>query len=206
MHTRNWIHERYHESSLGIDTAGCVGLQELGITEFQSTSTLYQPIPYGSILGILKSIPIRPNYDVFLDYGSGKGRAIVAAAMFPFKRVIGLDRSLELNRWAEANVAKTRAHLRASRIEVVTADAAQYELPDDVSVIFMYNPFFGKSLLGVIRQMVSSLERRRRTVKLIYVNPAWNPDLFLQRDRFRLVLSTGRHLDEGEVLRLYEAS
>ena len=40
----------------------------------------------------------------FIDLGSGKGRAIMLAAAYPFRRIIGVEFVAELHRVAEANI------------------------------------------------------------------------------------------------------
>ncbi len=49
--------------------------------------------------------------DTFLDYGSGKGRALLAAARFPFGRVIGV----ELNE-GECEIARSNARIAVPRL------------------------------------------------------------------------------------------
>lgn len=50
---------------------------------------------------------------MFLDLGSGKGRMVLSAARFPFRRIIGVELSNDLTAIARRNVA-TSACARAA--------------------------------------------------------------------------------------------
>lgn len=63
----------------------------------------------------------------FVDVGSGKGRVLIVAAMYPFKRIIGVEYSPALVRICLDNLRRVGA---SEKCEVVGADAADYEFPD----------------------------------------------------------------------------
>jgi SAM-dependent methyltransferase len=109
--------------------------------------------------------------DVLLDVGSGKGRALlVAASRYPFKRVIGVEMSADLNRVAAENVRRYRGgELRP--IDLVDQDVLDWKIPDDVSVLFLYNPFSGSVFERFITMMRQSLLDRPRAFRIIYVSP-----------------------------------
>ena len=47
----------------------------------------------------------------FIDFGSGKGRALLLASEYPFKRIVGLEFSPELHAIAEQNIQRYRLSL-----------------------------------------------------------------------------------------------
>ena len=108
--------------------------------------------------------------DVLLDVGSGTGRILAVASLFPFRRVVGLVLDVELHRAARANTARLRWR-RAGTVEVVHGDATAYEVPDDVTVVFLYNPFVGRVFERCMERVFESLDRSPRKMVLIYVNP-----------------------------------
>ena len=154
---------------LRVDTAGEVGFDELEhrgrIGFFDYTATDWITVRRG-----LAYLDIGPD-DVFVDLGSGKGRVVLMAAMHPFKRVIGVELSAKLNTIARTNVERTIQRLRCQDVELVLADAAEYELPDDVTVVFLNNPFGRGPFEAVIRGLTASQERRPRTLRILYVAP-----------------------------------
>jgi hypothetical protein len=94
-------------------------------------------------------------------------------------------------------------------VELVTADATDYRLPDDVTVAYFANPFTGDIFRTVIEQLLESLDRRPRRLRLIYRNPVEH-DYLMSTGRFRPVrrLRGWRPTEEWSVsnsTRMYEA-
>jgi predicted RNA methylase len=118
-------------------------------------------------------VEIRPDRDVFLDYGSGMGRIVLAAATFPFRRVIGIEIAPELTRAAEKNLERVRAKLRCQDVEFVTAEASSYSLPGDMTTLFFHNPFKGPVLSKVLGNIHRSLVEHPRKLTIIYFNPPY---------------------------------
>jgi hypothetical protein len=52
----------------------------------------------------------------------------------------------------------------------VIADVLAYRIPDEVSVVYMFNPFRGATLESVIAQLIASVDRRPRAVRVILRN------------------------------------
>ncbi len=77
------------------------------------------------------------NKNIFFDYGSGKGAAIIHAKKIGFKRAIGVEFAKELHEIAVENIKK----MNLKDVDSFYADASAYILPSDVSVIYFYNPF-----------------------------------------------------------------
>jgi hypothetical protein len=133
---------------------------------------------------VLRRIGVGPD-DVFIDFGSGKGRVVYQAAQFPFKRVIGVEIAEELNRVARYNIDHNRDRLICGDIELVTEDAVSYQVPDNVTVAYFYHPFEGRIFTRVIDNLVASLDRNPRQLRIIYVYPK-GADYLLENDRFEL--------------------
>jgi predicted RNA methylase len=104
---------------------------------------------------------------VFIDFGAGKGRTLLIASLFGFKRIIGVEFARELVEIARENVKRF-----VCRAEIMHADAAEYRVPDDNLVAYFYNPF-GPEVLRRVLMGLRSLVLRRR-VYLIYVNPQYH--------------------------------
>jgi hypothetical protein len=121
--------------------------------------------------------------DVFVDIGSGKGRVVVQAAMhYRFKRVIGVELVEHFTQIARANVERNRIKLRTSDVQLITADALEWEIPEDVTIVYMYNPLMGGLFMRFVERLIGFVDRRQRGVRLIYVNP-------IEHDR---LVATGR--------------
>jgi SAM-dependent methyltransferase len=137
---------------------------------------------------LLRRSEIHPD-DVFIDLGSGMGRMVLEAARYPFKRVIGVELVEQLHDAARANLVSTRQRLRCRDIVLVCSDALDYELPDDITVVFLNNPFRGQILARVVEKLIASVDENPRPVTVIYDNPVEDQTL----------LSTGRFVRQRTI-------
>lgn len=166
----------------GIETYGRVDLSELGLAEEERV--YYIASNWGIVRKALRHFAIGPD-DVFIDIGSGKGRVVLEAARYPFKRVIGVELASELHGIAERNLRRTRQRVRCGAVELVNSDILDYDMPDDVTFVYMFNPFRGAIFRTVIDNLVTSLDRSPRPLHVIYTRP-YEEEYLLGTGRFRL--------------------
>jgi SAM-dependent methyltransferase len=149
----------------GIDTGGLVHLPI-----HDAERILYVASNRGTLRRALRATDVTDS-DVFLDAGSGKGRILLEAARnYNFGRVVGVELVPELHETAQLNVEASRSQLRCP-VELVQCDIVDYAIPDDVSVIFLHNPFRGEPFRVFLRGLASSLSRRDRPLTVVYYNP-----------------------------------
>ncbi len=172
------------ERRQGISTGGRVDLEELGLAD--RDRLYYKPSHWLTLRRVLRQRDVRKD-DVFIDFGSGKGRVVLeAAARYPFKRVIGVELSEELNAVARRNLEKLSGRLICPDVQLVTSDALEYQVPDDVTIAYFYNPFTGATFASVMDRLVRSLDRNPRRVRIVYGNPVEH-DTIMATGRARLV-------------------
>ena len=123
------IGEEIYERRFGIRTRGSKSLKSLGIDD--PDAVWYAPTSYAAFFKAMKHVPVS---GAFVDYGSGLGRTLIAAATFPFSRVTGVELSQSLVNGSLANLAKARGTV-CPKIEVVCANAAQWSVKPDVTVL-----------------------------------------------------------------------
>lgn len=171
------------ERRAGIYTAGLVELEDLGLDSRDRCG--HRPSGWFTLHRILPRAEVSDR-DVFIDFGSGMGRIVYqAAARYPFSRVIGVENSEVLHRVAQDNLERTRARLRSAEVQLVCADATDYEIPDDVTIVYFGNPFTGPIFASVIDRLTASLQRSPRRLRIIYFNPI--EDRSLRDAGFRVV-------------------
>ncbi len=166
-HVTYRVSERMAETWLGVDTGGHFTKAELGLADPDAHE--YSTVSYGAIYRLLRSLDCDWQNSAFVDYGAGKGRAVVTAATFPFKSVTGVELSTALAAAARENVRRMRRR-KARHVEVVTTDATAYPVPADANVFYFYNPFAGKLLERVIANIHASVTAHPRPVSILYVN------------------------------------
>jgi len=157
------------DRALGMDTEDEVGHDDLGFDGsrgFDYTATSWLRLLY--VYRLLRTIPIGPG-DAFLDLGCGKGRALLVASRFPFARLIGVDLSPSLLATAARNAERIRDLSPGTHIELIEKDAGLYEVPDDVSTVYLFDPFSDLIVNRVVDHLMESVRRHPRSVWIIYV-------------------------------------
>lgn len=131
----------------------------------------------------------------FIDFGCGKGRALLLAATRNFHRVIGVEHAPMLVEVAARNIKAWRGRRLCRDVQVVCADATQFELPSDPCILFFYGPFGGDmSLLGlVLRNAAASAKANPRRIYLLFLDGIDQrlPDREVLAAGFRRVSSPG---------------
>jgi predicted RNA methylase len=154
------------------------------LEHFHSEFNRYEPSAWWYLRSAIKRRQIRPD-DVFVDFGSGLGRVLYQAARLPFRRVVGVEVSPALADESRTKLEQVRHRLRCKDVQVVAADAAAFTVPDDMTYGYFYHPFAGQTFDRVMTNIVESIDRRSRRVRLVYVCPAME-DVVLATGRFRL--------------------
>lgn len=166
--TRGFIGEHVLDRRHGIDTSRPVNLDELGLTAGKHIG--YVPSGWRNLPSALRHVPHSVD-DVFLDLGSGKGRIVIQAAQRRFRRVIGVELSPELNQIAKQNLEASRAKLICGDVELIETDIADFDVPDDVTVVYAYNPVRGELFEAAMNALLASYDRNPRPLHLLYRYP-----------------------------------
>jgi SAM-dependent methyltransferase len=107
----------------------------------------------------------------FVDLGAGMGRAMLLAAEFPFRAVIGVELHPTLARIARRNMAAWRASGRArTPMRLVCGDAGAFDPPAGPCVAFLFNPFGGPVLRRMLARWTRAFAGRKGQLELLYVN------------------------------------
>lgn len=150
-------------------TGGTVGWRERLLGLFLSPYQATEPAVFQEMMAAL---PIDFREFTFVDLGSGKGRTLLMASEYPFRRVIGVEIIPELHRAAEMNVRDYQsATQRCRRLEPVCADAREFVLPEEPLVLYLFNPLPEAGLKEVAENLTHSLTRSPRPVYVVYHNP-----------------------------------
>jgi SAM-dependent methyltransferase len=109
---------------------------------------------------------------VFVDYGCGKGRGVLLATDYPFKKIIGIEFAREFCVIAEQNIQIfLKKSARPNNLEIMWMDAETFSLPNENTVFLFYNPFGEKVMRKVLSNIKESLNRCPRRIFIIYAYP-----------------------------------
>ena len=131
----------------------------------------YQPTQARTLRKVFKKMNL-PREGVFLDLGCGKGRALILAAEFGYTSIIGVEFSELLCQIAKSNLlCYSKCYPGPTEFQVIHADAAEYMIPQDVSTMFLFNPFGAVVMARVVSNIEESLRNHPRKLYIIYRHP-----------------------------------
>lgn len=136
----------------------------------------YLPASVDALLRVVEHAPVRES-DVFVDIGSGLGRAAGLVHLLSGASVIGLEIQPELVRSARSLADR----LLFSRVSYVEGDAA--ELAGSIAtgtVFFLYCPFSGERLAKVMGELEGIA--RTRTIRVCCLDLPLPPCPWLRLD------------------------
>jgi SAM-dependent methyltransferase len=186
-HCRGWRRTHPFDRQHGVETSGFVVAERL-LPDREQTA---QMNPYaGCQPSVLRrSLAKIPGIEgaTFVDLGCGKGRALVIASEFPFRKAIGFELSPALVRVAQANAAAIRARYpERPPIEVRLADASRPALTGDDArrvVYFLYNSFPRHIFEILVEHLGRQLDAGTEHIFVVYMNP-FSADVFDGSPRF----------------------
>jgi hypothetical protein len=121
---------------------------------------------------MMASLPIAFDEFTFVDVGSGKGRTLLMASEYPFRKIMGVELIAQLHRVAEENIrAYKSATQRCSQIEAVCADACEFAFPSGPLLLYLFNPLPVAGMRRMVANLEKSLAENPRIVWVLYHNP-----------------------------------
>jgi len=164
-------------------TSGTVGWRVRLLGLFHSA---YQPTEPTLFREMMARLPIEFDKFTFVDLGSGKGRTLLMASEYPFRKIVGVELIAELHHAAEENIRDYRSPTqRCAQIESMLADAREFELPAEPLVLYLFNPLPERALSEVLERLRKSVAQAPRPVWVVYHNPLLEDTLgaagFLER-------------------------
>ena len=168
----------------GVDTTWATISLRTRLREWLSGGQ-YQPSEPALFDEMLSALPAAADGFTFIDLGSGKGRTLLMASSYPFRRIIGVELLEELNAIALENIARYRSpEQQCFNIEAKTGDASRFEFPAEPAVLYLFNPFPRHVWREVLANLHRSLRAAPRKVYVIYHNPV-HEDILAAQDWLR---------------------
>jgi SAM-dependent methyltransferase len=182
-----------YDCDYGVDTTWArlswgVRLREL------FTERLYQPTAPDEFTEMMQQLA-RVDFTrfTFVDLGSGKGRALLLAAGYPFQRIIGVEVQAELHAIAEENLSRLREQGREIEAESICLDAREFIFPPEPLLVYLFNPFPDYVLASVIENLRRSLACHPRPLYVIYNTP-YEQHVLDKTDFLRRMVRTHQYL------------
>ena len=166
---RSWWYDLTH----GVSTRRKIPFAKLDLKgEAALHAISYEASDPNCLRKMLLSLGIEHEKFEFVDLGAGKGRSLLVAAEFPFRRILGSELSPMLSETARRNCKAFRNRkLACQDFEVVCGDAAEFCFPKAPLVIYLFNPFGGLILSRILNNLEQSWEEQPRDVFVVYHHP-----------------------------------
>jgi hypothetical protein len=137
----------------------------------------YAAVPPSRFRGAMKKwLESGPSHAVgdytFIDFGCGKGRAVLLASEMRLREVVGVELNTGLAELAQENAEVwTKAGKALSPIRIVCGDALELEWPAGPCLVYLYNPFQGQVMRLLVERLRSRFAERPRDLEVIYQKP-----------------------------------
>ncbi len=165
-----WQRIEYKRKGIDFSTQNIYDLTRTGEHQEHGTALVSTSIDFLkqllSDLELAIGSPIKR--DIFVDYGSGKGAAIIHARTLGFQKTIGVEFAKELHEQAIENIEK----LGLDEVESIYADATTHTLPTNISLIYLFNPFDEVVMKKVVENILTQKTNFKNKVYVIYGNPS----------------------------------
>jgi len=177
----------WFDTSRRVQTSGTTALKGLTIFGDASDSCSYIPVRPSRARKALDALPVHDHFAyTFVDVGSGKGRMLLVAAEYPFRKIVGIEFAVKLNDLALRNIAAYRSRKQRCReIESLRMDALDFRFPDGNLVLYFFNPFGSATMQRLLEGLEQSLDRNPRDVLVVTVFPQFD-SLFAATRHFKL--------------------
>lgn len=170
------------EKLMGLDFTKTVDNKSLGLDEF-GEGIFYAPSENRDLEKILNTLRISP-LDRILDYGAGKGAAMMLMDNYDFAEVAGVEISKELCEIAKKNFK----HLQKPHLKVYESDAREFSDIERFTHFYFLHPFPPDVMEVVLNNIRDSFIKNLRKVNLIYYSPA-HKNVFEERNDLFLNVS-----------------
>jgi hypothetical protein len=167
-HVNNALFDRRY----GVQSDQWVALSDLDVAgdnkEHGQNCQPIKPLAFKSAMDVFQI----PHDGVFVDFGSGAGRALMMAVLSGFDRVVGVEFARDICPVAEQNLDAFRRRTgKTFESRILNLDATDYDVEDDDRVFFFYNPFGRPVLDAALANIRRSYESEPRPIHLVYARP-----------------------------------
>ena len=132
-----------------------------------------QPSSFYILKEGLKCLPLTYKEIVLLDIGCGNGMVLNFGMLLKFKQVNGIDLNKTALEKATLNCSKIYQAVNQTEYNVQYADAVEYNIPDAVNVIYLFNPFGSVTMEKVAANIFNHANKTGKIIYVIYCMPSF---------------------------------
>lgn len=198
------LRQRYGDADYDWDhrvntTSAAVGWRDRLLGAFHSPYQPTEPVLFSEMLEALRQTTNLNLSDFsFVDLGSGKGRTLLMASDYPFRRIMGIELIPSLHQICQENLSRYKSESqKCFALECFCADATSFPFPEGPLVIYLFNPFPETGLRSALGSLRQSLHDHQRPVYVLYHNPQLE-HVFTEERRFKKIAGTHQYSIFGD--------
>jgi SAM-dependent methyltransferase len=158
----------------GTNTFIPVELKDLTITNGdRKKASRYEAVSFYMLEKLLSAFQKVSGLKSIIDLGSGKGRVLMVAPHFGFTNITGIDFAKELCEQATANMKEKEKQFPGIRWNIINENVEHYEIRNEDSVFFMFNPFTEVVLKNFLEKLDQSCHQFPRSIYFLYASPQY---------------------------------
>jgi len=138
-----------------------------------STGSRYEAVSYYMLENLFCAFRKISDRTSVVDLGCGKGRMLMVAPHFQFRKLKGIDFARELCEQASMNMKKKKNEFPDIEWSILNENVEDYEIANDDSVFFMFNPFDDEVLSRFLKKLDASCNQFPRTIYFLYASPQY---------------------------------
>ena len=156
----------------GTNTFIPVELKDLTITNGdRKKASRYEAVSFYMLEKLLSAFQKVSGVISIIDLGSGKGRVLMVAAHFGFIDITGIDFAKELCQQANMNMREKEKEFPNIKWKVINENVENYDIRNQDSVFFMFNPFTEDVLKRFLEKLDDSCHEFPRSIYFLYASP-----------------------------------
>ena len=119
-----------------------------------------EPSAFKEMIEMLYGMQGNVNFNefAFIDLGSGKGRTLLMASDYPFRRIVGVELLPSLHRMRRRMSPVTRASRSAVSRSNRSAPTQLISLPEEPLLLYLFNPFLESGFRRTVANLKNSLQ------------------------------------------------
>jgi SAM-dependent methyltransferase len=169
------IYDNIHGSlKYGTNTLIPVELKDLTIKNGdRKKASRYEAVSFYMLEKLLSAFQKVSGTTSIIDLGSGKGRVLMVAPHFGFTDITGIDFAKELCQQANMNMREKEKEFPNIKWKVINENVENYDIGNQDSVFFMFNPFAEDVLKRFLEKLDNSCHEFPRSIYFLYANPQY---------------------------------